>query len=120
RCDDGLEARLAKSDHVDVALDHDGTLLLRDRGASEVQSVEQRALAEELALGRVDVLPAQRVVVAQLACLEPDDAAAGVGEWEHEPHREVVVASGVDETGGAQVSVGEALRLGLDAQTAPW
>src|SRR5262249_24742200 len=97
----------------------DGTLLLRDRGSSEVESVEQRALAEELALGRVDVLPTQRIVVAQLARLEADDPATGVGEREHEPQREVVVASGVDEARGAQLRVGEALRLGLHAQTAP-
>ena len=46
---------------------------------------------EQLALGRVDVLRPQRIVLAQLARLKADDAPAGVGEREHQAAREVVV-----------------------------
>jgi hypothetical protein len=56
RGDDGLEAGLPQSKHVGVALDHDGALLLGDRGARTVEPVEQVPLAEQLALGGVDVL----------------------------------------------------------------
>ena len=57
-----------------------------------MEAVEDVSLLEELALGRVDVLPAQRIVVAQPPGLESDDPAARVREREHQPEREVVVA----------------------------
>ena len=101
RGDDGLEPRLAERDHVGVALHDHRALLLRDRRPGQVEPVEDVAFVEELALGRVHVLAAQRVVVPQLASLEPDDVAACVAEREHQPLREVVVAAGVDEPGVA-------------------
>ena len=78
-----------------------------------MQSVEDGALVEELALGRVDVLASQRVVLAQLARLEPDDAAARVGEREHQALRKVVVAARVDEPGRLQLVGREAALAGL-------
>ena len=103
RRDDRLEPGLPQRDHVGVALDHDRPVLLRDRRPSEVEAVENVALLEQLALGRVDVLPLQRVVVVELARLEPDHPAARVGEREHQPRREVVVAALVRQPGGAQL-----------------
>ena len=85
RRDDRLEPGLAQREHVGVALDDDRALLLRDRGPRAVEAVEQVALAEELALGRVDVLRAQRVVLAQPPRLEAAHAAARVGEREEQP-----------------------------------
>ena len=64
---------------------------------------------EELALGRVDVLAAERIVVVQLARLEADDPPARVGEREHQPLREVVVAARVRQPGAAQLVGREAL-----------
>ena len=109
RRDDGLEPCLAQGDHVGVALDHDGAVLLRDRRPGEVEPVENVALLEQLALRRVDVLPLQRVVVVQLARLEADHPASGIGEREHQPRREVVVASLVGEPGCTQLLGGEPL-----------
>ena len=108
-----LEPRLAERDHVRVPLDDDGALLLRDRRPGEVEAVEHRRLVEELGLGRVHVLAAQRVVLAQLPCLEADHAPARVGEREHQPRREVVVATGVGQARGAQLVAREALLLRL-------
>ena len=48
---DGLVAGLPQSEDVGVALDHDRTLLFRDRRSRLVEPVEEVALAEELALG---------------------------------------------------------------------
>ena len=87
RGDDRLEPGLAQREHVGVALDDDRALLLRDRRARAVEPVEQVALAEQLALRRVDVLRAERIVLAQPARLEPDDAAARVGEREEQAAR---------------------------------
>src|SRR5581483_7705788 len=55
--DDGPEAGLPQREHVRVALDDAGPLLLQDRVAGAVEPVDDVALAEELRLGRVDVLP---------------------------------------------------------------
>ena len=109
RRDHGLEPRLPQRDHVGVALDHDGAVLLRDRGSREVEAVEDAALLEEVALRRVDVLALQRVVVAELARLEADHPAARVGERKHEPRREVVVAALVRQPGSAQLLRRESL-----------
>src|SRR5205807_5376297 len=64
--------------HIGVPLDDDRLILLRDRRPRAVEAVEQVALAEELALGRVDVLRVQRVVLAQLPRLEAEHATARV------------------------------------------
>ena len=103
RRDDRLEPGLAQREHVGVALDDDRALLLRDRGARAVEPVEQVALAEELALGRVDVLRAQRVVLAQLARLEAAHPPARVGQREEQAPVEVVVAAPVDEPGRGEL-----------------
>src|SRR5262249_8718686 len=117
--DDRLEPRLPEREHVGVALDDHGALLLGDRGARAVEAVEQVALAEELALGRVDVLRAQRVVLAELPGLEPAYAPARVREREQQPAVEVVVAAPVDEAGRTQLPVGEALLPRLARQGRP-
>ena len=89
---------MAERDHVGVSLDDDSAFLLRDRSAREVEPVEDRRLVEELALRRVDVLPAERVVSAQLPRLEADDSTARVREREHQPLREVVAAPRVRQS----------------------
>ena len=58
-----------------------------------MEPVQNGALVEEVALGRVHVLATQRIVLTELARLKPDHAAARVGEREHEALREVVGAS---------------------------
>src|SRR4029079_3133441 len=63
--------------------------------AREVEAVEQVALAEEVALGRVDVLRAERVVVVEAPRLEAAGTTAHVGEREEEAPGEVVVAASV-------------------------
>ena len=103
RRDDGLDPGLAERDHVRVPLDDDGAVLLRDRRPGEVEAVEDVRLAEELALGRVDVLAAQRVVLVHLPGLEADHPAARVGEREHEAALEVVQAAPRHEPGGRQL-----------------
>ena len=60
RGDDRLESRLPERDHVGVALHDRSAVLLGDRRPREVEPVQDRALVEEIALGRVHVLPAQR------------------------------------------------------------
>ena len=97
RRDDRLDPGLAERDHVGVPLDDDRAVLLRDRRPGEMEPVEDVPLLEHVALGRVDVLAAQRVVVAKLPRLEADDPPARVGEREHETEREVVVAALVRE-----------------------
>src|SRR5262249_55586961 len=77
-------------------------------------------LAEELALRRVDVLAAERVVLAQLARLEADDAAARIAEREHEPPLEVVAAAAADQARGSELRLAESSLAGLAHQlTAP-
>ena len=119
RGDDRLEPRLPQRDHVGVALDDDRPVLLRDRGPGEVEAVEDVALLEQLALGRVDVLALERVVVVELAGLEPDHPAARVGEREHQPRREVVVAALVRQPGRTQLVGGEALLARLRGEALP-
>ena len=109
--DDGLEAGLAERDHIGVSLDDDGALLFGNRGSRQVQAVEDRGLVEELPLRRVDVLPAQRVVVTQLPRLEADDSTARIGEREQQPLREVVVPARVREAGAAELLTREAFLL---------
>ena len=106
RRDHGLDPGLAQRQHVRVALDDDRALLLRDRRPCLVEAVEHVALPEELSLRRVDVLRPQRVVLAQLARLEPAHAAARIGEREEQAAREVVVAAAVHEPGGSQLLPG--------------
>ena len=97
RRDDRSEPGLPQREDVGVSLDDDRAILLRDLRAGSVEAVEEVALAEELALGRVDVLRLQRVVVVELARLEAAHAAARVGEREDDPALEVVVAAAVRE-----------------------
>src|SRR6476620_8843742 len=56
------EARLAQREDVRVPLDDDRPVLARDRLPCRVQAVEEVALAEQLALPRVDVLRLERIV----------------------------------------------------------
>ena len=67
RRDDRLDPGLAERDHVRVPLYDDRAVLLRDGRARQMEPVEDVALLEQLALRRVDVLTAERVVVPQLA-----------------------------------------------------
>ena len=113
RRDHRLDAGLPQGEHVRVPLDDDRAPVLGDRVAPGVQPVQERALAEELALGRVDVLRLQRVVVAQAACLEADDATACIGQREEQPPREVVAAAAPGEPGGRKLLLVEALRSRL-------
>ncbi len=109
RRDNRLEPRLPERDHIGVALDDAGPVLLRDRRAGLVEAVDDRALVEELRLGRVHVLRFQRVVLVQAPRLEADDTPARVGEREDEPALEVVVAALPRQPRRAQLVGGEAL-----------
>ena len=110
RGDGRLEAGLPERDRVGVALDDHRPVLLRDRLAGEVEAVEEVALAKEVALGGVDVLRAQRVVLRiELPRLEPAHAPARVGEREHQAPGEVVVPAAVDQSGAEQLVAGESL-----------
>ena len=100
---DGLEPGLVQRENVRVALDHDRAVLLGDRRSCEVKPVDERALAEELALGRVHVLRRNRVVVAETTRPEAEHAPSAVREREDEPARVVVVAAPVHEPGGDQL-----------------
>ena len=111
--DRGAEARLVQREDVGVALDDERAILLRDRRAGPVEPVDDRALAEELALGRVHVLRRDRVVVAHAPRTEAEHPAARVGEREDEPARVVVVPAPVDEPGGHELVLREALRARL-------
>ena len=93
----GSEPGLPERDHVGVPLDDDGAILARDRLPCSVEPVEEIALAEQLALGRVDVLRLQRVVVVELPRLETTHPAARVGERKDDAALEVVVAAAVRE-----------------------
>ena len=63
---------------------------LRDRRLREMEPVEDGPLWKRSPSGEFTYLPAQRVVLAKLARLEADHAAARVGERKHEALREVV------------------------------
>ena len=84
-------------------------VLARDRLPRGVEPVEEVALAEQLALRRVDVLRLQRVVVVELPRLEAAHAAARVGEREDDAPVEVVVAAAVGEPDRAQLVLRVAL-----------
>ena len=117
--DDRLEPCLPQRDHVGVPLHHHRAVLLRDRRPGEMEPVEDAALLEQLALGRVHVLPLERVVVVELPRLEADHPATRVGEREHQPLWEVVVATLIREARRPQLVGREALllRLGREAAT---
>ena len=76
-----------------------------------MQAVENRTLVEEVALGRVHVLPAKRIVVAQLPRLKPEHAPARVGEREHQSLWEVVGAARGYEACGLELVEREAAFL---------
>jgi hypothetical protein len=116
RCDDRLQPGLAKREDVGVPLDHDRALLLRDRRARPVEPVEQVALAEELAFGRVDVLRAERVVLSQPTSLKAAHPPACIGERKEQPSGEVVVSAPVDEAGARELGRAEALITRLPRQ----
>ena len=78
-----------------------------------MEAVEDVALLEEVALGRVDVLALERVVVVQLARLEADHAPPRVCEREHQPLWEVVPPALVREARSAQLVGAETLLPGL-------
>ncbi len=81
---------------------HDA-VLAPDRMFREVEPVDDRALREELRLGRVDVLRLERVVVVEAACLEAQHTAARVGEREDEAPLEVVSPATAGEPGGLEL-----------------
>ena len=114
----GLEARLSECDHIRVALDHSGVVLLGDRNLREMEPVQDRALVEQISLGRVDVLPAQRIVLVDLAGLEADHTPACVREREHQPLREVVAPPHSRKARPAELVGREPLLGGLLRQTA--
>ncbi len=109
--DDGQEAGLPQRDHVGVSLDDDRAIFLRDRLPGAVEPVEQVALLEQIALGRVDVLRLQAIVVVEPPRLEAAHVAARIGERKEQPALEVVVASAVREPGREQIVSREILLL---------
>ena len=115
RGDHGVEPGLVEREHVRVALDDERPLLLGDRGAGPVEAVDDRALAEHLALGRVHVLRGNGIVVAEPPRAEAEHPAARVGQREDEPAGEVVVPAAVDEAGGDELVLRVALRRGPSA-----
>jgi hypothetical protein len=102
--------------HVRVTLHDDRLVLLGDRRAGAVEPVDDPALPEELAFGRVDVLGLDRVVVVQAARAEAQHPAARVREREDEPAREVVVPAAVDETSGDELVLRVALLARLHGE----
>ncbi len=111
------EPRLVQGQDVGVALDDDGPVLLRDRGAGAVEAVDDRALAKELPLRRVDVLGRDRVVLPHAPRAEAEHPSASVGQREDEAPGVVVVAAPIDETCRHELVLREALRpclLGQD------
>src|SRR4029079_11082996 len=98
---------LLQRENVRVPFDDDGALLLRDGGTCTVEPVEQVALAKELAFRRVDVFRAQRIVLVELACLEPEHASACVGKREKQTTGEVVVAAPIREACGSELLASE-------------
>jgi hypothetical protein len=113
RSDHRPETRLPEGEHVSVALDDQRPFFPRDRGARTVEPVEQVALTEQLSLRRVDVLRLERIVLAQAARLETDDAGARVGDREEQSALEVVVAAPIEEPCPCQLLPGEAALAGL-------
>ena len=105
----GAKRGLPQREHVGVPLDDDRPVLARDRLPRRVEPVEEVALAEQLALRRVDVLRLQRIVVVELPRLEAAHAAARIGEREDDAPVEVVVAAAVGEPDRPQLIVRVAL-----------
>jgi hypothetical protein len=101
-----LEARLPQRDDVGVALDDDDGARLRRGDPRMVRAVHDAALREELALGGVQVL--RRAAVGHRPRAEADDAAADVGQREHDPLAEAVGPVLAEQPGGVQLAVGEA------------
>jgi hypothetical protein len=73
-----------------------------------VEPVEEVALAEEVSLGGVHVLPPEGVVLVQLPGLEAAHPTSDVGEREQQPTGEVVVAPPVDEPSAGELVPREA------------
>ena len=92
---------------------------LPDRRLRDMQAVQDRPLVEEVTFGRVHVLAAKRVVLAQLARLEAHHPAARVGEREHEAPREVVASPHCHEPRGPQFVLREPALARLLGETAP-
>ena len=88
--DDSLDPGLVHGDHVEIALDHDGKILLLDGLLGEIETVEFAFLAVDLALGGVRVL-GDLLVGAQGAAPEGDDAPRDVVHGEDHAVAEAVV-----------------------------
>src|SRR5215218_10437933 len=119
RGDDGAPATLMESEHVGIALHDDCLVLLGDRCARPVEPVDDSALAEKLALGRVHILRLDRVVVVEAPRAEAKHPAARVREREDEAPGVVVVATAVDEAGCDQLVLGIALGASLPRELVP-
>src|SRR5204862_4225943 len=113
RSDHRLDAGLPQREHVRVPLDDDRALLFRNCAACTIEAVQQIALSEELTLGRVDVLRADRIVLSQLASLKAEHASACVRDGKEQPPGEVVVAAPVDEPRREKLLAREAFLQGL-------
>ena len=86
---DGLgHAGLMERDHVGVALDDHHPPGLGRRGAGHVLPVDDLALVEDLAVGRVEVL--RLLVRLHRARAEAEDVALGVGERERHAPAEAI------------------------------
>ena len=101
------------SEHVEVALDQERRAGLANRLLGHVETVEERALVEVVGLGGVDVL---RLVVAQRAAAEADDAAGGVLDREDQPVAEAVVVTATLGRAADQAGRLEPLGAEVDAQ----
>src|SRR4029453_2807029 len=73
------------------------------RCACKVETVEQVALAEEVAFGRVHVLRLQGVVVQEAPGLKASNPSAPVGEREQQAAAEVVVPAPVRQPGPGEL-----------------
>ena len=78
------------ADDVGVSLDDDHGAGLTDGGTSQIESVEQIALAEEVRIGRVDVFCR---LADRRPTAEADGLATGVADWEDEAIPESIPGS---------------------------
>jgi len=107
---------------VGVALDDDGAGLPGDLSLGQVHPVEDRALAVERGLGRVEVLGVDAVVVVQPAGPEPHHRTHEVADRPDEPPAEAVVGRALalgHETPRDQVLVAEAAGEQVPPQSVP-
>ena len=74
---------------------------------------------EEITLGRVDVLPLERIVLSKLPRLKAHDPSPEVGEREHQPLREVVASADGGQSGRSQLVGRKALLARLLGEPAP-